>query len=176
MGNDSVSHQSQELLLEIESYLHRLFPITRSITGPGNRKTLKILQEIAPIKIKEYSSGTPVYDWIIPEEWHIRDAWIKNSSGHKIIDFQKSNIHIVSYSEPVNKKISFEELKKKLYTNFDLPSAIPYRTTYYNRDWGFCITPQQYKELEEEEETLEVFIDSEFLSNGSSKPELQKWS
>ena len=117
---------------EMGGYLKRLFPINRSITGDGNRKTLKILQEIIPLKVVEYPSGQQVYDWTIPKEWNIKDAWIKNSKGEKVIDFQVSNLHVVSYSTPIHKKISFEELKGNLHYLENIPEAIPYRTSYYN--------------------------------------------
>ena len=167
MEYDSVKFQSQELVEEIDQYLKRLFPINRSITGSGNRETLKILQEIAPLQIKEYPSGIPVYDWTIPSEWKIHDAWIKDADGNKLIDFQQSNIHLVSYSEAIHKKITFKELKKHLYTHPELEDAIPYRTTYYKRDWGFCATHAQYEAIETAQEPLEVCIDSEFNSQGS---------
>ena len=94
-----MSKLNNQLIHEIDSYLNRLFPLNRSITGSGNREKLKILQEIIPLEIKELPSGLEVYDWIIPDKWHIRNAWIKNSQGNKIIDFIESNIHLVSYSE-----------------------------------------------------------------------------
>ena len=158
---------NQILIDEINKCLKDLFPITRSITGTGNRKTLKILQEIAPLTIKEYSSGDEVYDWTIPDEWNVKDAWIKNSNGKKLIDFQKSNIHLVSYSEPIHKKLTFEELKENLHIHHELINAIPYRTSYYKRNWGFCMTHAQYQEISEEKKPLEIFIDSEFNSQGS---------
>ena len=92
---------NQKLVDEVDHYLKHLFPITRSITGKGNRETLHKLNEIVPIEIKEYPSGTPVYDWVIPDEWEVRDAWIKDSKGTKLIDFQVNNVSLVSYSEPV---------------------------------------------------------------------------
>lgn len=152
---------------EIDHYLQRLFPINRSITGPGNRETLSILQEIVPLQIKEFTSGTQVYDWIIPDEWKINDAWIKDASGTKLLDFQMSNIHVVSYSEPIHKKMHFDELRGHLHTHPDLPDAIPYRTTYYKRNWGFCTTQAQYEAIEAVQESLEVYIDSEFNPSGS---------
>jgi len=155
------------LIQEIDHYLKRLFPLCRSITGEPNRKTLRILQEIAPLQINEYSSGTPVYDWIIPDEWNVRNAWIKDVNGNKLVDIQESNIHLVNYSEPVNKKITFDELKNHIHTHSDLPEAIPYRTNYYKRDWGFCVTHAQYNILQHTQGTLEVFIDSDFDNNGS---------
>jgi len=166
---------------EIDSYLKRLFPITRSITGDGNRETLKILQEIIPLNILEYPTGEDVYTWTIPKEWKIKEAWIKNSAGKKIIDIKNSNLHIVSYSQPIHKKIPFEILKKNLHYLKNLPEAIPYRTSYYNENWGFCISYNQYRELFNENEEYEVYIDSElfdgslsigeFLIEGRSKKE-----
>jgi len=145
----------------IDNYLTRLFPITRSITGNGNRETLKILQEQIPLNILEYPSNQKVYDWTIPKEWNIKDAWIKNSRGEKIIDFNVSNIHVVSYSIKVHKKISFSELKENLHYLQELPQAIPYRTSYYNENWGFCISYEQYQELFNEDDEYEVYIDSQ---------------
>jgi len=156
-----------EIVSEIDSYLKRLFPICRSITGPGNRESLKILKEIVPLEIKEYPSGTSVYDWEIPDEWIIRDAWIKDSHGRKIVDFQDSNVHLVSYSEPLNREMTFVALKDHLYYLGNLPEAIPYRTSYYKKNWGFCVTGAQYKFLEQADEPFKVFIDSEFRPDGS---------
>jgi len=165
---------------DIDKYLKRLFLINRSITGEGNRETLKILQEIIPLKIIEYPSGQKVYDWTIPKEWKITNAWIKNSKGEKIIDFKENNLHVVSYSTPIHKKMSFNELKNHLYYLEHLPDAIPYRTSYYNENWGFCLSFNQFKNLNKDEE-YEVFIDSElfdgslsigeFLIEGKSKEE-----
>ncbi len=156
-----------DLTKEIDTYLERLFPVTRSITGAGVRQTLQILQEIIPLKLIEYPSGTPVYDWIIPDEWLIRDAWIKTGDGKKVIDFKQCNIHVVSYSEPVNTKIDFSELKQHLHYLEDLPDGIPYRTSYYNRGWGFCVNKAQYETLAQSEGPYEVYIDSEFKTDGS---------
>jgi aminopeptidase-like protein len=154
---------------EIDKYLKKLFPITRSITGEGNRKTLKILQEIIPLEIKEYPTGQKVYDWEIPKEWNIQDGWIKDSLGNKIIDFKKNNLHIVSYSQPIYKKLKLQELKEHLHYLKNLSDAIPYRTSYYNENWGFCLSYddyQKYFENLDDNEEFEVFIDSKF-KNGS---------
>jgi len=167
MGHDPLIQSSLDLGAEIDLYMRRLFPITRSITGPGNRETLRMLQELVPLSIKEYPSGTPVYDWIIPDEWRVRDAWIKDRDGNKLIDFQQSNIHLVSYSKPVHKRLTYSELKDHLHQHPDLSEAIPYRTTYYKRDWGFCGTHQQIEAISNTQSPLEVFIDSDFDSNGS---------
>ena len=162
-----MSSVNSELISEIDHYLHRLFPVTRSITGPGNRETLRILQEIVPIEIKEYPSGTEVYDWVIPPEWQVRDAYIKNNEGVRLVDFQQSNIHLVSYSVPVNKKMTFAELDPHLHTHPELPDAIPYRTSYYKRDWGFCVTYDELATLKQQKGELEIKIDSDFDDNGS---------
>ena len=152
---------------EIDRYLQRLFPICRSITGEGNRETLRILQEIAPLKIKEFPSGTQVFDWVIPSEWEIRGAYIQNRRKELLIDFQESNMHVMSYSQPVRGKMTLEELKPHLYYREDLPDAIPYRTSYYKKDWGFCLSFIQYKKIQEDGGPFEVLIDSSFKANGS---------
>lgn len=160
---------------EIEYYLQRLFPITRSITGEGNRETLKILQEIVPLKIIEYPTGQQVYDWTIPKEWNVKDAWIKNSKGEKIVDFQESNLHIVSYSTPISKKMRWSELKNHLHYLEELPEAIPYRTSYYNENWGFCLKYSQFLNLDSQlsnDDEYEVFIDTTLEDGGLSVGEL----
>ncbi len=157
---------------EINDYLLRLFPITRSITGVGNRETLAILQELIPLNILEYPSGQQVYDWTIPKEWHIKDAWIKDSRGNKIIDFKNSNLHVVSYSKPIHQSMRFQDLQDHLHYLENLPEAIPYRTSYYNDNWGFCISYSQYKELFDENEEYEVCIDSNFTQGSLSIGEL----
>ena len=149
---------------EMFDLIERLFPICRSITGNGVRQTLKILQEHIPLKIFEVPSGMKVFDWVVPEEWNISDAYIKNSKEEKIVDFKKSNLHVMSYSIPVNGKLSLSELKKHLFTLPDHPNWIPYRTSYYEKNWGFCVTKKQYDNLKEDQYT--VVIDSK-LEKGS---------
>ena len=143
----------------IDEYLRRLFPISRSIMGNGNRETLKILQELVPISIEEYPSKTKVYDWTIPGEWSIRAAWIKNSIGVKLVDWGECNLHVVGYSEPVHQFMKYEQLAEKLHYLDQFPNAIPYRTTYYKKDWGFCVTRAQNLALSESKGELEVCID-----------------
>lgn len=157
---------------ELDLYLKKLFPLARSLTGNENRKTLQILQELIPINIIEYPSGQAVYDWLIPKEWNIKDAWIKDENGNKIVDFANSNLHIVSYSTSIHKMMSFKELKNNLYFSEDLPDAIPYRTSYYKPDWGFCVTYNQFKSIFDENEFYEVCIDSEFYDGNLSIGEL----
>ena len=167
MGYDSLNKiVIEKHTREINHYLKRLFPISRSITGFGNRKTLEILQEIIPLKILEYSSGQKIYDWVIPKEWNVQDAWIKNSNGEKIVDFQKNNLHVISYSIPLHENLSFHELKSRLHYREDLPKAIPYRTTYYKEDWGFCVSFDDFQKFFKPQEDYEVYIDST-LSHGS---------
>lgn len=135
-----------------------LYPVPRSITGNGVRKTLNILSEMNPLKIHEVPSGTKVFDWEVPPEWNIKDAWIKNNRGEKIIDFRNSNLHVLNYSIPVKKKISLKELKEHLFTLPEYPDWIPYRTSYHNSNWGFCMAHNQFNGLKKDE--YEVLIDS----------------
>lgn len=149
----------------------KMFPICRSITGDGVRETMAILQEIVPeIVLHEIPSGTQAFDWSVPKEWRIRDAWVKNSKGEKIIDFKESNLHVVSYSIPVNKKVTLEELKKHLYTQPDQPDAIPYVTSYYKESFGFCISQEQYDSLSDD--IYHMFIDSELFEGSLTYGEL----
>ena len=142
------------------SLCRRLFPICRSITGDGVRETLRIMREVMPdIKVHEVPSGTKTFDWEIPKEWNIRDAWIKNSKGEKIVDFRESNLHVMGYSKPIHKEMTTEELKTHLYTQPDQPDAIPYVTSYYKDSCGFCVTQRQYDNLPEDIYT--VHIDSD---------------
>jgi aminopeptidase-like protein len=135
-----------------------LYPLCRSITGDGLRQSLGLLQKHVPISLSEVPSGTQVYDWTVPKEWNIRDAWIKNSKGKRIVDFQKSNLHVVNYSVPVRQKMSLEELRKHLFTLPETPDWIPYRTSYYHETWGFCLTHCQFEALPDDE--YEVCIDT----------------
>jgi aminopeptidase-like protein len=135
-----------------------LFPICRSITGEGLRATLRRIQREIPISIHEVPSGTTVLDWTIPDEWNVRDAWIKDSRGERIIDFRKSNLHVVNYSSPVRARINLSDLKSRLHSLPQHPDWIPYRTTYYKRDWGFCLPHRQLSQLPDGE--YDVCIDS----------------
>jgi aminopeptidase-like protein len=143
---------------EMHSLMAELYPICRSITGNGVRQTLRRLQETIPLTIHEIPSGTRVFDWTVPNEWNIKDAYIKDSEGERLIDLQKSNLHVVSYSMPVRKRMSLSELKGHLFTLPDHPDWIPYRTSYYKEDWGFCLTHNQLLALKDEE--YEICIDA----------------
>lgn len=148
---------------ELHALVTELYPICRSITGDGLRETLRRLQRFVALTMHEVPTGTRVFDWTVPPEWNIRDAYVKNSGGERVIDFQKSNLHVVSYSVPVHEKMGLEELKTHLFTLPDCPDWIPYRTSYYKRNWGFCLSHRQLLGLPEDE--YEVCIDAS-LENG----------
>ncbi len=162
---DSVSEEGS-LVQEIDCALAKLFSINRSLTGEGNRQTFEMLREIIPLKTIEYPSGGKVYDWTVPDEWLIRDAYIKDKTGEKIIDFKLSNLHVSGYSIPVSTDITFAELAPHLHFLEDSPKAIPYRTHYYKRDWSFCVSKNQYDHLRRASGPLTVLIDSEFKPDG----------
>jgi aminopeptidase-like protein len=149
---------AREIGQEMYRLIAELYPICRSITGNGLRATLRILGKHIPLEIHEVPTGTAVFDWTIPKEWNITDAYVKNPKGEKVIDFHKSNLHVVSYSVPVKAKMPLEELKKHLFTLPDFPDWIPYRTSYYKESWGFCLSHNEFLRLEDGE--YEVLIDS----------------
>ena len=143
---------------EMYQMMNKLYPICRSITGDGVRKTHEIIREQIQIVTHEIPTGTQVFDWIIPKELSIKDAYIINPKGEKIIDFKKSNIHVLNYSIPINTKMSLEELKQHLFTLPKQPDVIPYLTSYYKENWGFCMSHNQFAKLQDGE--YEVVIDS----------------
>lgn len=163
------------------SIIKKLWPINRSLTGKGNFQTLKILKLVnSSLKIKYFKSGDEVYDWVIPKVWDVSEAWISNSKGEKIIDYKNNNLHLISYSQPINKKLTLNKLSKNLFFLKDNKSAIPYLTSYYKKKWGFCLSYNQYKNLKNEK--FKVFINSKFKEGkmhygeiflkGSSKKEI----
>ena len=134
---------------EIHKFARELWPINRSLTGDGVRETLqRISKHLPALEIKSVPSGTKVFDWTVPKEWHVKKAYIITPSGEKICDFSKNNLHLVGYSIPFEGEISFDELKKHLYTLPDQPNAIPYITSYYEERWGFCLSQEQFDTLE----------------------------
>jgi len=172
--------RSSKLENELFSLMQELFPICRSITGNGVRKTLKILKKEIDLKIVNVPSGTKVFDWKIPYEWNIKDAYVKNSKGERVIDFKKSNLHILNYSTPIIKTISNKNLKKHLHTLPEKPNSIPYVTSYYKKNWGFCVAHDTLKSFDEDR--YFVHIDStlkpgsltygEFFIKGQTKNEI----
>ena len=143
---------------EIFEIIERLYPICRSITGEGVRETLGILQEYLPLETHHVPTGTQVFDWTIPKEWAIRDAHIDNIRGERVVDFRNSNLHVVSYSTPVNRRVSLKELREHVHSLPDHPDWIPYRTSYYEHTWGFCLSHNQLQNLTDDE--YDVCIDS----------------
>ena len=143
---------------EMYQLASELYPVCRSITGNGFRTTLNRIRGHIDLKIHEIPTGTNVFDWTVPKEWNIKDAYIKNMQGEKVIDFNKSNLHVLNYSVPISRKFSLDELKKYIITLPAHPDWIPYRTSYYKETWGFCLSHNQFLSLKEEE--YEVFIDS----------------
>ncbi|MBZ7937961.1 DUF4910 domain-containing protein [Campylobacter sp. RM10538] len=144
-----------------------LFPICRSITGQGFRDSLYILDNAlggGNLQIHSIKSGTKVFDWIVPPEWYIKDAFIITPNGEKICDFKKHNLHVLNYSEGIDKEIELDELQNHLYSLEEEPDAIPYVTSYYKKRWGFCITHNERKKLKQGK--YRVFIDTKHDENG----------
>ncbi|HMN27260.1 MAG TPA: DUF4910 domain-containing protein [Caldilineaceae bacterium] len=157
-----------------------LYPTCRSITGDGVRTTLRKLQAYIPLTIHEVPTGVQVFDWSVPREWNIRDAFVKNAQGEKVIDFQRHSLHVLNYSIPIHQKMSLADLKQHLYSLPEQPTLIPYRTSYYHENWGFCISHAALQALDEGE--YEVCIDAtlepgsltygEYYLPGSSEDEI----
>ena len=150
---------------QLEHYFDRLWSLNRSLTGEGNRESLRILSELVDLKVHEIPSGTACFDWNIPPEWNAHEAWIKDPNGNIVVDFRENNLHLLGYSTPIHAKMSLAELKPHLYSLPDNPDWIPYRTSYYKERWGFCLTHNLLISLPDGE--YEVFIDSTLDKNGS---------
>ena len=150
-ARDAVGAEAYELM-------ERLFPLCRSLTGSGVRATFDVLEEHVQLDRTEIPSGTHVFDWTVPDEWNIRDAYVAGPDGERVIDFRRSSLHVVSYSEPVRTRMSLEALRERLHTLPHQPDLVPYRTSYYHRTWGFCLPHRQLLELPPGE--YDVVIDS----------------
>ena len=148
----------EEMGREMHTFIGQMYPLCRSITGAGLRETLSMIGRHIPIEIHGVPTGTPVFDWTVPKEWNIRDAYVKNMAGERVIDFRKSNLHVVSYSVPVRATLSLKELKDHLFSLPEHPDWIPYRTSYYQETWGFCLSHHEL--LKMKDDLYEVCIDS----------------
>tara|TARA_X000000950_G_scaffold56431_1_gene67941 strand:- start:637 stop:1896 length:1260 start_codon:yes stop_codon:yes gene_type:complete len=158
-----------------------LFPLCRSITGKGAAKTLQYFKKINPeFKILNFKSGKKVFDWRVPQEWNIKNSYIEHESGKRFAEFTKSNLHVVGYSTPINRRMKRNELLRHIYSQKDQPNAIPYVTSYYKKRWGFCLSDNEKKKLPKG--IFKAFIDSSFkkgnlkighaLLKGKSKKEI----
>jgi aminopeptidase-like protein len=150
-GLNDIGYEMYRLITE-------LYPICRSITGNGVRETIQVLKKHISIEVHNVPSGTQVFDWTVPREWNITDAYVKNSRGERVIDFRKSNLHVLNYSVPINRRMSLAELRPHLFTLPNYPDWVPYRTSYYNENWGFCLSHNQFMELTDDK--YEICIDS----------------
>ena len=145
-------------------FIEELYPICRSITGEGVRETLRCIRSHIPLEVHEVPSGAIAFDWTVPKEWNIRDAYIRNAAGERVVDFRKSNLHVLNYSIPFRGRVPLKTMREHLFTLPDQPDLIPYRTTYYKENWGFCVSQHQADALQEPE--YEVCIDAD-LKDGS---------
>jgi aminopeptidase-like protein len=143
---------------EAYATIEALYPICRSITGNGVRQSLRLLQSTVPLEMHEVPTGTQVFDWTVPKEWNIRDAYIENSAGERVVDFRQCNLHVLNYSIPVRRKMPLAELKPHIFTLPETPDWIPYRTSYYRETWGFCLSQRRLENMEDGQ--YQVCIDS----------------
>jgi len=182
MNDDGYLHEqlvTEDIGEKIFALAAEIYPICRSITGRGVRETLRAIGAHIKLEVHEVPTGTAVFDWVIPREWNIREAYIKNEGGEIIVDFAQSNLHVMSYSVPVRQRISLAQLKQHVYTLPDQPDLIPYRTSYYAENWAFCMPHRLLESLRDE--TYEVVIDSsladgyltygEYLHEGETEDE-----
>lgn len=160
MGDKSNSLEERMTLgTRIEEYFDRLWPINRSLAGPGYRESLEILSELVPFQQLRFPTGQKVFDWTIPGEWHVFEAYIIDPLGKKRLDVKQNNLHLLGYSIPFQGKLSLDDLKKHLYSLPELPKAIPYMVSYYEERWGFCIAHEELQALPKGE--YQVVIDTE---------------
>lgn len=157
VAGDKVSGAS-EVGRALHDFVAELYPLCRSITGNGVRETLRLIQRRIPLTMCEVPSGTQVFDWTVPLEWNVKDAWIKDKDGGRIADFKVNNLHLMSYSTPIQRRMRLDELRPHLFSLPDHPEWIPYRTSYYQENWGFCLPHKDLERLVEEE--YDVLIDS----------------
>ena len=144
---------------EMLELMRTLYPICRSLTGNGVRETLRIVGEVIPLSVTEVPTGTPIFDWTVPREWNVSDAWIADANGARVVDFQESNLHVVGYSTPVRARMTGSELEERLHSLPEHPDWIPARTAYWANTWGFCVNESQRRAIRPDE-TYDVCIDS----------------
>jgi aminopeptidase-like protein len=154
-----------ELGREAHELMRELFPLCRSLTGDGVRGTLELIGQRLPLQVTEVPSGTDVYDWTVPPEWNVREAWIADPSGRRVVDLAESSLHLMSYSVPVRARVPLAELREHLYTLPEHPERIPYRTSYWSRSWAFCLRHRDLEALPEGE--YEVVVDATLDGGGS---------
>ena len=164
MPDAGTTANAETIGLDIYEMMRRLYPIPRSITGDGVRRSLAIMQEYLPLDVVEVPSGTAAFDWTVPKEWNIREAWVQNARGERLIDFSRHPLHVVGYSVPVRAKLPLGKLRAHLHTIPEHPEWIPYRTSFYKEAWGFCLTQRALEGFEEGD--YDVCIDSS-LTDGS---------
>ena len=159
---------------EMYALVEELFPLCRSITGAGLRETLRRICDGVPLEIEEVPTGTQAFDWTVPNEWTIRDAYVRDRHGDRVIDFNQSNLHVLGYSAPVDARMTLAELRPNLYTLPEQPDLVPYRTSYYSERWGFCLSHNRLRTLEAlgEDEQYEIRIDSTLAPGSLSYGEL----
>ena len=153
-----IQESAEEIGKELHRFAAELYPVCRSITGDGVRRTLQSISDQIPIEVFEVPTGTEVFDWSIPKEWNVNSAYVEDSTGQRVIDFSRHNLHLLNYSVPVRAQMALSELKKHLFTLPQHPDWIPYRTSYYKEDWGFCLPHRQLELLEDGD--YEVHIDT----------------
>ena len=157
--------------VQMLSWAKDLFPLNRSITGEGTRETLRYLSDLLPeLQIKEIETDTQVFDWRVPQEWAVREAYVEDPQGNRVIDFSVNNLHVVGYSIPINRTMPLEELQNHLHSIPDQPNAIPYVTSYYEKNWGFCLTDELRSKFIPGE--YKVYIDSDLFDGSMSYGEL----
>ena len=153
--------------MNLIKFCRDLYKIPRSLSGKGVDDSLEYIQKYIPIEIKKVKSGAKAFDWTVPPEWNIRDAFILDlSTNEKVIDFKKHNLHIMGYSEPIDLELSYDDMLNNIYYLKDQPDAIPYITSYYSKNWGFCMSFNQFKKLDKSSK-YKLFIDSDFNEKGN---------
>jgi aminopeptidase-like protein len=167
---NAIDEESSDVGQAMHALAAELYPICRSITGPGLRESLDVLHRRVPLSIHEVPSGTAVFDWHVPQEWRIRDAYIQDPAGRRVVDFRRLNLHVLQYSVPIHTRMSLADLRPHLFTLPDRPRWVPYRTSYYRPAWGFCLSHEQLQSLPDQE--YEVCIDSELVDGSLSYGEL----